>query len=225
MDLELSLNEVTEKSTQALKALGYPAGIDVENGKNIGWLASRGLPGLRLLFYEINTASQSPLSFGIHKETKDKALYLSSSSSSAFELAQSAVDFAQIGNRVIVNSCRFPLLIFAEMARREHLCFGFTIKWWQDGKINKGCSKAGSSAIYLTSTTSDIAQELEISSTPNLMINSPFMLNGREISPNSSGIAPDRRHWACICNTASTVLVSDSKESYSSAGPEVDDYC
>ena len=47
MELRLSLHEVITKSTQALRALNFPPGLDIENGKNIGWLASRGLPGFK----------------------------------------------------------------------------------------------------------------------------------------------------------------------------------
>ena len=53
MELRLSLHEVISKSTQALKALNFPPGLDIENGKNIGWLEARGLPGLQNLVEEI----------------------------------------------------------------------------------------------------------------------------------------------------------------------------
>ena len=53
MQFRLSLHEVISKSTHALRALNFPPGLDIENGKNIGWLESRGLPGLQNLFEEI----------------------------------------------------------------------------------------------------------------------------------------------------------------------------
>ena len=56
---------------------------------------------------------------------------------SAFNLAQSAVDFAENGKSVSIKNCRFPLLIFAEMARRKHLPFGFHVQWIKDDEINK----------------------------------------------------------------------------------------
>ena len=65
MQFRLSLHEVISKSTQALRALNFPPGLDIENGKNIGWLESYGLPGLQNLFEEIkipsNTPSHSPI--------------------------------------------------------------------------------------------------------------------------------------------------------------------
>ena len=53
MELRLSLHEAITKCTQALRALDLPAGLDTENGKNIGWLENRGLPGLKYLYKEI----------------------------------------------------------------------------------------------------------------------------------------------------------------------------
>ena len=35
MEVRLSLHEVISKSTQALKALNFPPGLDIENGKKI----------------------------------------------------------------------------------------------------------------------------------------------------------------------------------------------
>ena len=73
MELRLSLHEVISKSTQALRALNFPPGLDIENGKNIGWLESRGLPGLQMLVEEIKAASdtsnRSPIEINIMKDT------------------------------------------------------------------------------------------------------------------------------------------------------------
>ena len=73
MEPRLSLHEVITKCTQALKALNFPPGLDIENGKNIGWLESRGLPGLQMLVEEIKAASdtsnRSPLEINIMKDT------------------------------------------------------------------------------------------------------------------------------------------------------------
>ena len=73
MELRLSLHEVISKSTQALKALNFPPGLDIENGKNIGWLASHGLPGLQILVEEIKAASdtstRSPIEVNIMEDS------------------------------------------------------------------------------------------------------------------------------------------------------------
>ena len=135
MELRLSLHEVISKSTQALRALNFPPGLDIENGKNIGWLESRGLPGLQMLVEEIKAASdtsnRSPIEINIMKDT----VQFSSQGYSAFNFAQSTVDFAENGKTVSVEKCRFPLLIFAEMARRKHLPFGFYAQWIKDDEI------------------------------------------------------------------------------------------
>ena len=102
MELHLSLHEVISKSTQALKALNFPPGLDIENGKNIGWLESHGLPGLQMLVEEIKAASdtsnRSPIEINIMKDT----VQFSSQGYSAFNFAQSTVDFAENGK--IVNN-------------------------------------------------------------------------------------------------------------------------
>ena len=103
MELRLSLHEVISKSTQALKALNFPPGLDIENGKNIGWLANHGLPGLQMLVEEIKAASdtsnRSPIEINIMKDT----VQFSSQGYSAFNFAQSTVDFAENGKIVSVG--------------------------------------------------------------------------------------------------------------------------
>ena len=91
MELSLSLDEVVSKSTQALRALSFPPGLDIENGKNIGWLESRGLPGLQNLFEEIKTPSHTPGHNPIKINTIENIVQFSGGNQSAFYLAQSAV--------------------------------------------------------------------------------------------------------------------------------------
>ena len=149
MELRLSLHEVISKSTQALRALNFPPGLDIENGKNIGWLESRGLPGLQMLVEEIKAASdtsnRSPIEINIMKDT----VQFSSQGYSAFNFAQSALDFAENGKSVNIEKCRFPLLIFAEMARRKHLPFGFHVQWIKDNEINTGAAISGEAELRL----------------------------------------------------------------------------
>ena len=138
-------------STQALRALNFPPGLDIENGKNIAWLASHGLPGLQMLVEEIKAASDtSNRNLYRNKYMKDTVQF-SSLGYSAFNLAQSAIDFAENGKSVNIEKCRFPLLIFAEMARRKHLPFGFHVQWIKDNEISTGAAYLASSEVTLYS--------------------------------------------------------------------------
>ena len=179
MELRLSLHEVISKSTQALKALNFPPGLDIENGKNIGWLESRGLPGLQMLVEEIKAASDtsnhSPIDINIMKDT----VQFCSQGYSAFNFAQSAVDFAEHGKSVNVEKCRFPLLIFAEMARREHLPFGFHVQWIKDDEISVGAAISGNSEITINSGNLTEVYNLEITAVRDLKIKNPLNENGR----------------------------------------------
>ena len=223
MELYLSLHEVISKSTQALKALNFPPGLDIENGKNIRWLESRGLPGLQMLVEEIKAASdtsnRSPIEINIMKNT----VQFSSQGYSAFNFAQSTVDFAENGKIVSVEKCRFPLLIFAEMARRKHLPFGFKVQWRGEEKINRASSISGSSEITINSGNLTALYNLEITAVRDLKIKNPLKKLSEESTFKENGISCNPAHWEAICATAKKVLVPDSEQSHSSAGAEVDD--
>ena len=223
MELRLSLHEVVSKSTQALRALNFPPGLDVENGKNIGWLESRGLPGLQNLFEEIQTPSTIPEHNPIKINPKENTVQFSGVNRSAFYLAQSAVDFAEIGKGVSIKNCRFPLLILAEMARRKHLSFGFKVQWIEEEKINKGFSISGNSEITLNSRKLAAAYDLKITAAKDLIIKNPLKILSQEKDAKKCGISFNIDHWEAICATAKKVLVPDSERSHSSAGAEVDD--
>ena len=223
MELRLSLHEVISKSTQALRALNFPPGLDIENGKNIGWLESRGLPGLQMLVEEIKAASdtsnRSPIEINIMKDT----VQFSSQGYSAFNFAQSAVDFAENGKSVSVEKCRFPLLIFAEMARRKHLPFGFHVQWIKDDEINTGAAISGNSEVTINSGKLTAVYDLKITAAKDLIIKNPLKKLSHESAFEENGISCDPDHWKAICATAKKVLVPDSEQSHSSAGAEVDD--
>lgn len=223
MKLSLSLQEVITKCTQALKALNIPPGLDIDNGKNIGWLATYGLPSLQMLVEEIRTASatrnRSPIEINIMQDTID----FSSQGYSAFYLAQSAVDFAENGKRVSVKNCRFPLLIFAEMARRKHLPFGFQVKWVKDDEINKGFAISGKSEVTINSGNLTTSYNLEITAVKDLIIKTPLKILSHESAFEDSSIGCEPDYWEVICEMAKKILVPDSEQSHSSAGAEVDD--
>ena len=223
MELRLSLHEVVTKCTQALRALNVPPGLDIENGKNIGWLESRGLPALQMLVEEIKAASdtsnRSPIKINIMKDT----VQFFSQGYSAFDFAQSAVDLAENGKSVNVEECRFPLLIFAEMARRKHLPFGFKVQWRGEEKINRASSISGSSEITINSGNLTALYNLEITAVRDLKIKNPLKKLSEESTFKENGISCNPAHWEAICATAKKVLVPDSEQSHSSAGAEVDD--
>ena len=223
MELRLSLHEVISKSTQALRALNFPPGLDIENGKNIGWLESRGLPGLQMLVEEIEAASytsnRNPIEINIMKDT----VQFSSQGYSAFNFAQSAVDFAEHGKSVNVEKCRFPLLIFAEMARRKHLPFGFHVQWIKDDEISRGAAISGNSEVTINSGNLTTSYDLKITRAKNLILKNSLNKLSHKSTFEDDGISCVPDHWKAICATAKRVLVPDSKQSHSSAGAEVDD--
>ena len=223
MELRLSLHEVISKSTQALRALNFPPGLDIENGKNIGWLESRDLPGLQMLVEEIKAASdtsnRSPLEINIMKDT----VQFSSQGYSAFNFAQFAVDFAENGKSVNIEKCRFPLLIFAEMARRKHLSFGFHMQWIKDNEISTGAAISGEAEVTLNSKKLTTSYDLKITAAKDLILKNSLNKLSHKNAFKEHGICCDPDHWKAICATAKRVLVPDSQQSHSSAGAEVDD--
>ena len=223
MELHLSLHEVISKSTQALKALNFPPGLDIENGKNIGWLESHGLPGLQMLVEEIKAASdntnRSPIEINIIQDT----VQFSSQGYSAFNFAQSALDFAENGKSVNIEKCRFPLLIFAEMARRKHLPFGFHVQWIKDNEISTGAAISGEAEVTINSGNLTAVYNLEITAVKDLIIKDPLDKLSDKSAFEENGINCDPDNWKAICATAKKVLVPDSEQSHSSAGAEVDD--
>ena len=223
MGLRLSLHEVISKSTQALRALNFPPGLDIENGKNIGWLESRGLPGLQNLFEEIKTPSNTLRHNPIEINPIKNTVQFSEGSRSAFYFAQSAVDFAENGKSVSVKKCRFPLLIFAEMARRKHLPFGFHVQWIKDDEINNGFAISDKSEAMINSRSLTAVYNLEINRVKDLIIEKPLEIASHKNTSDEVGISVNVDHWETICATAKNVLVPDSKQSQGSAGAEVDD--
>ena len=223
MELRLSLHEVITKCTQALRALNIPPGLDIENGKNIGWLAVHGLPGLQILFEEIKYAPPNT-SLNLYKiDIKKDTVHFSNLSCSAFHLAQPAIDFAEMDKTVCIDQCRFPLLIFAEMARRKHLPFGFQIQLMKDGEITRGFSIFGDSEITIDSRKLTTAYDLKITAAKNFILKNSLNKLSHESAFEDNGISCDPDHWRAICATARRVLVSDSEQSHTSAGAEVDD--
>ena len=95
MELRLSLHEAITKCTQALRALDLPAGLDTENGKNIGWLENRGLPGLKYLYREITHSGRASHHRKLKINVEGNTVNFSNSYHSGFLIAQSAVDLAE----------------------------------------------------------------------------------------------------------------------------------
>ena len=100
MELRISLHETITKCTQALRALNLPAGLDTENGKNIGWLENRGLPGLNYLYKEIIHSDRASHRRKLKINIKGNTVNFSDPHLSGFFIAQSAVDLAENGKIV-----------------------------------------------------------------------------------------------------------------------------
>ena len=223
MQIRLSLNEVITKSTRALKALNFPPGLDIENGKNIGWLEARGLPGLNSLSQEIQVLGNKVVKPLLATKRSDDTIYFADCDQSGFFLAQSAADFAEDGTTVHVQDCRHPLLFFAELARRTHLNSGFNIQWSEGNKINNGYCISGNSAIELNSENLTFGSDLAINVVKELEIKNPEKMKMRWRASLENGIRFKKSEWEQICATANLLLVPDSELSHSSAGAEVDD--
>ena len=147
----------------------------------------------------------------------------SSKESSAFYLTQAAVDFAENGKCVRIKNCRFPLLILAEMARREHLPFGFQMQWIKDDEINRGSSISGNSEVAINSLSLTATYNLKLTAAKNLIIKKPLRIFGKKNASDDLGVSFNPDHWEAICSKAKNVLVPDSEQSHSNAGAEVDD--
>ena len=223
MDFLLSLNEVIRKSSQALRVLNFPHGSDIENGKNIGWLEAHGLPGIQSLFEEIQAGVKTNNQLSLKKNTQADIVHLSNSNPSAFYLAQSAVDLAECGKIVKILKCKYPLLLFAEMARRIHLPFGFKIKWNKEGKVNTGLSYAGNTITKFPSKELQVGCCLELVKIKNLDLITPTNLVDSRTTFLKNRISCEGYKWKIICSTANKILVPESAQSRTSAGAEVDD--
>ena len=166
-----------------------------------------------------DASNRNPTEINIMKNT----VQFSSQGHSAFYSAQSVVDFAENGKSVSIKNCRFPFLIFAEMARREHLSFGFQVQWIKDDEVSKGSTISGNSEITVNSGNLTAFYNLEITTVKDLIIKRPLKILSHESPFEKNGIRCDLDHWKAICAKAKEVLVPDSQQSHGRAGAEVDD--
>ena len=219
----LSLNEIVSKSTRALQALELPAGLDTENGKNIGWLEIRNLPGLKYLHEELRRTDRVKNKSELKINVEGGAVNFLSPNQSGFLIAQSAVDFAENGKIVSILECRYPLLLFAEMSRRSQIAFGFRIEWTDGGQKNIGISTARKTAIDINSKGLELASNIKLFAMETQSIATFQEIVDHQTKLIKGGIGCDPCQWETICIAANEMLVPDSKKSHSSAGAEVDD--
>ena len=223
MELRLSLHEVVTKCTQALQALNFPPGLDIENGKNIGWLEAHGLPGLSYLYQEIEYSKTNLGHTNLKVESIDENINVLGDHNSGFSLAQSVVDLAETGKLVTVMNCRYPLLLLAEMARRTHSPLVFQIQWSEELNSNIASSMTGLFEIEINSLELFIATNLKIFTTDKLKdINSAKKLEGQGYLIKE-GISCDPYQWKVVCDMARKILVQDSQQSRNNAGANTDD--
>lgn len=219
----VSLNEITTISSRALQTIGFPPGIDVENGKNIGWLEAHHLGGLDSLCEEIRTFKGRPgPHFPILKQDRNKINILGESQS-GFLIAQSAIDLAETKKTIYIENCIRPLILFAELSRRSHLTFAFRITWLNDNLPSEGFSRAGYTSINETMSESKNVTNVTIETIAELNIDDEQTMANRFKHSLSNGILVDFDQWKLIIDTASKLLVPNNEISHSSAGAEVDD--
>ena len=224
MKIWLSLSEVKLKSEKALRALNFPSGSEVENGKNICWLEACGLPGLQSLYEEIKINSKrkinhTPLEFKIKEDT----VHCSGRNLSGFLLAQTAADFVETGKVFYVQDCRYPLLIFAEISRRTHLTMKFRTQWQEGDRINVASSIFGKTTVNFNSDNLFFAEKLKVSAAGKTKPNTSETTGTKKRISRSIGIGVELKYWELICYTANRLLVPDNELSHTSAGAEVDD--
>ena len=223
MQARLSLNEVVSKSTQALQALRFSQGSNIENGKNIGWLEAHGFPGISYLYQEIKCFNNETRKSTPYVENRKTATIIQSPDQSGFSLAQCAIDFAEVDKRVIIENCKYPLLMLSEATRRSNFNFGFKLNWIEKGRPRVGYSIFGNSYTETRYSSTWVNKGLRIELITDLKASLPRIAQSHKVNPIKNGINFKRKEWELICNTAKKLLVPTSKVSRSSAGPEVDD--
>ena len=223
MQARLSLNEVVSKSTQALQALRSSPGSNIENGKNIGWLEVHGFPGINYLYQEIKCFNHETGKSTPYIENKKTATLIKDANHSGFSLAQFAIDFVEIDKRVIIEHCKYPLLILSEATRRSNFNFGFRLNWIEKGRPRIGYSIFGNLYIETLPSNTWVGKDLRIELITDLKASLPRIVQSHRVNPIKNGINFKRKEWELICNTARKLLVPTSKVSRNSAGSEVDD--
>ena len=131
-----------------------------------------------------DTSNRSSIEINIMKDT----VQFSSQGYSAFSFAQSAVDLEENGKSVNIEKCRFPLLIFAEMARRKHLSFGFQVQWVKDNEISTGAAISGEAEVTLNSKKLTTSYDLKITATKDLILKNPLKMLS-QAPPKSMALA------------------------------------
>ena len=81
---------------------------------------------------------------------------------SGFVFAQTAVDFAEIGEVVNITNCFHPVIFLAELVRRAHLTDGFSLEWIIDGVKTKGRCRKGQASITVGGSGDGLASHLTI---------------------------------------------------------------
>ena len=223
MRATLSLNEIVSKSTRALAVLGLPPWTDIENGKNIGWLEAHNLPGLKYLCQEIREFSDQDKGSTMKLVKNGTDISFVGCDQSGFLLAQSAIDFTVKKNKVNIQSCRYPLLLLAEIARRRHLTYGLKIQWGEGTTINTCFCIAGHTYCELKSDIHYDAFDIELTPIKDLEIANFTKMKEEWKSSLKNGIKFKKSDWELVCKTSNMSLVPNSEVSRTSAGPEVDD--
>ena len=223
MPISLSLNEVLRKSARAFRALNYPPGSDLANATNVMWLEVVGFSGLKYLCEEITRGPYGYSASFLMPTGKKGRKTLACGGQSGFVFAQTAVDFAEIGEVVNITNCFHPVIFLAELVRRAHLTDGFSLEWIIDGVKTKGRCRKGQASITVGGSGDGLASHLTIYRDNNFRSQYSQMLLASVPKNGQRFILSAGREWDKICRAGDRTLVPDSPISRTSAGPEVDD--
>jgi hypothetical protein len=219
----ISYNEIITTVTKALFALGAPPGSDSENAKNIAWLATQQFDGVSILADEIKSIESSggwskPILTRLSNE-----VMLTSTIPSSLIIAQTALDFAEIGKIVNIKFCSAPLIIFAEATRRSTNANFFRLYWTMDGLPVEGFCANKFATINSLSKSKQLPGEVMVKLQAGGRFENILSDNNVFHRSLSEGIQVSEQPWKLITQMAKRILVPSSLNSRSSAGAEVDD--
>lgn len=219
----ISYNEIVTTVAKALFSLGLPPGVDTESAKNIAWLEANRLGGVSILADEIARIDNLGQWSIPEIKNADEQLIITSSMSSSLGLAQTILDFAEIGKTVTMNMCSVPLVLFAEAARRATKSKGYKLRWVVDGIMIEGICGSGWSDINIPPQPKSASADVIISNHKSDRPATAAIYNTHFNFSLSNGMIVDAECWNTINQLAKATLVPSSVHSRASAGAEVDD--
>ena len=223
MRLIPSNNEILSVVAKSLFAIGFPAGTDIDNAKNVIWLEYRGLDGIKNLAKELEMIVNLPAWPKPEYKKNGDTTKVWSDFQSGLILAQPINDLAQAGEFVVANDLRFPWMVLAEAGRRskENKAQVFTLK------TDSGLFQylfIGNKIYFekhLPSNQARVNIELIHQSRDFIFPDANFHIF--ETTKDRVWNDEDQEHWEFLIKLSKLSLVPSSALSRSGAGAEVDD--